>query len=122
MSADDVAEIKKVITTYVESYIHADIEALRSVFASDAVMNGYVGERLVTGSPDIFIENAANAPSLASKGLTPSYKIGDVEIRGNAAAVTINEHGFGDFNFTDYMHLLKRDGAWRIVSKTFSTF
>lgn len=119
---DDVAAIRKVITTYIESYIQADTNALRGVFASDAVMNGFVGDRLIEGTPDPFIENTGNAPSIASRGLNPEYEIGEVEIRGNAAAVTIQEHGFGDFNFTDFMHLLKRDGEWKIISKTFSTF
>ena len=59
---------------------------------------------------------------MASRGLSPDYEIGPVEIRGNAAAVTIQEHGFGAHNFTDFMHLLKRDGEWKIISKTFSTF
>lgn len=122
MSADDVDRVKEVITTYVESYISADVASLRGVFASDAIMNGYVGDRLVAGTPEPFIENVGKAPSLASRGIKPTYEIGDVSLRGNAAAVTIQEHGFGDFNFTDFMHLLKRDGEWKIISKTFSTF
>lgn len=122
MSADDVEAIKEVITTYVESYIHADVAGLRGVFAHDAVMNGYVGNRLVEGTPEPFIENVGNAPPIASTGQMPTYEIGHIDIRGNAAAVTIQEQGFGDLNFTDFMHLLKRDGAWKIISKTFSTF
>ncbi len=122
MSADDFAEIERVIVTYVESYIQADVETLRGVFADDAVMFGYVGDRLVEGTPDVFIENVGKAPAIASTEATPTYDIGHVEIRGNAASATIQEYGFGDLNFTDFMHLLKRDGAWKIVSKTFSTF
>jgi len=122
MSADDVAEIKRVIVTYVESYLHADLEVLRDVFAHDAVMNGYVGDRLIAGSPETFIVNVGKASAIASTEPAPTYEIGAVEIRGNAASVTVQEYGFGVFNFTDFMHLLKRDGAWKIVSKTFSTF
>lgn len=122
MSEDDRAQITQVITQYVEAYLQADVDALRDVFASDAVMNGYVGERLVTGVPEMFIQNVSKAPPIAAQGGSPTYEIGEIEITGNAAAVTLREMGFGALNFTDYMHLLKRDGAWKIVSKTFSTF
>lgn len=122
MSAQDIAEIEQVITTYVESYLQADVEALSDVFAHDAVMFGYVGDRLVEGTPEGFIHNVGKAPAIISTDATPSYEIGAVEICGHAASVTVREYGFGDQNFTDFMHLLKRDGAWKIVSKTFSTF
>ncbi|PLS21004.1 nuclear transport factor 2 family protein [Neptunicoccus cionae] len=122
MSVDDIAEVQRVITQYVEGYIHADAEALKGAFASDAVMNGYLEDRLIEGTPEVFIRNVGTAPSLASKGISPRYEVGEVEIRGKAAAVTIQEYGFGGRNFTDYMHLLKRDGSWKIISKTFSTF
>ncbi|MDB3891600.1 nuclear transport factor 2 family protein [Alphaproteobacteria bacterium] len=119
---DDRAQISQVITQYVEAYLQADVEALRDAFAYDAVMNGHLGDRLVTGSPEVFIQNVGKAPPIATLGGTPSYEIGEIEITGNAAAVTVRETGFGELNFTDYMHLLKRDGRWKIISKTFSTF
>jgi len=122
MSADDKAAITQVITQYVEAYLAADIDALCDVFARDAVMNGYVGDRLVVGSPNVFVDNVGKNPSIASLGGNPTYEMGEIEIRGNAAAVTLQEHGFGEMNFTDFMHLLKRDGTWKIISKTFSTF
>ncbi len=122
MSSDDRAEITAVITQYVGAYLRADVDALRTVFARDAVMNGYVGNRLVTGAPEIFIQNVSKAPSIGSLGQNPRYEIGEIQITGHAAAVTVTQYDFGDFNFTDYMHLMKRDGRWQIISKTFSTF
>lgn len=95
---------------------------MRDVFASDAVMNGYVGERLVEGSPEPFIQRVSSEPALASQGLNPRYDIEYIAVTGNAASVVLKEYAFGAVNFTDYMHLLKRDGSWKIVSKTFSTF
>ena len=122
MSADDRTEITQMITQYLEAYLRADVDALRDVFAPDAVMNGYVGTRLIEGAPEIFIQNVAKKPSILSLGRNPRYEIGDIQITGHAAAVTVMQYNFGDFNFTDYMHLLKRDGRWQIISKTFSTF
>ena len=122
MSADDRTEIRQVITQYADAYLRADVDALRDVFAPDAIMNGHVGERLVEGAPEIFIQNVGRAPSIFSLGQNSQYEIGDIQITGHAAAVTVTQYDFGGFNFTDYMHLLKRDGRWQIISKTFSTF
>lgn len=122
MSADDVAEVRRVLTHYVEGYINADVAALKGVFADDAVMNGYLGDRLIEGSPNVFIENVGKNPSIASQECKPTYDIGEVQIRGNAAAVTLEQKDFGGMNFTDFLHMIKRDGEWKIISKTFSTF
>ena len=122
MSADEIAEIRRVVIQYVEGYLNSDVAALKEVFAKDAVMNGYLGDRLIEGVPAFFIENVGKALPIAGQGGNPTYHIGEVEIRGNAAAVTLQEHDFGGMNFTDFMHLLKRDGEWKIISKTFSTF
>ncbi len=124
MSTNTEAEaaVAAVIHRYIEGYINADEQILREVFASDAVMHGYVGERLVAGSPEPFIQRASSEPALNSLGLALKYDIEQVAVTGNAASVMLKEYKFGDFSFTDYMHLLKRDGIWKIVSKTFSTF
>ena len=128
MSADsqekeeDRAEITRVITQYVEGFLHANGGALRGAFAADAVMKGYMGDRLVEGTPDVFIENVAKSAPIASGSPDARYEIGEIDITGHVAAVAVTEYSFGGSNFTDYMHLLKRDGHWKIVSKTFSTF
>lgn len=115
--------VAAVIHRYIEGYINADALILRDVFAADAVMNGYVGDRLVAGSPEPFIQRVASEPALKSKPeLTLNYDIEQLNVTGNAASVTLREYRFGDFSFTDFMHLLKRDGVWKIVSKTFTTF
>ena len=120
-SKDELAVVA-VIEQYVQSYINADIVALRDVFAPDAGMSGYVGDRLVEGTPEPFIQQVASKPPLASSGLDLNYTIEHISITHSAASVVVREIGFGPYNFTDYMHLLKRDGVWKIISKTFTTF
>ena len=57
--AQDEQDVRSVLNRYVTGYINADEAALRDVFADDAVMNGYLGDRLVAGSPEPFISRAA---------------------------------------------------------------
>lgn len=120
-SKDELAVVA-VIEQYIESYIHADVPALRAVFASDAIMNGYLDGTLLEGTPEPFFQNVASNPSLKSSGFEPEYTIEQVSITHQIASVVLRETGFGPFNFTDYMHLLKRDGVWKIISKTFTTY
>ncbi len=123
----DELDVVAVIERYIEGYVNADIPVLRGAFADDAVMNGYVGDRLVAGTPEPFFRQVASNPPLKSPGAGPApgpdprYDIEHLSITNNAASAVLRETGFGPHDFTDYMHLLKRDGVWKIVSKTFST-
>ena len=119
---DDAAAVRGVIASYIDGYIHADEKTLRDVFAHDAAMNGYVGDRLVAGSPEPFIMRVSSEPPLSALGSDLNYDIEFLKVTGNAASVVLHEYDFGGFNFIDHMHLIKRDGAWKIISKTFSTF
>ena len=118
----DEVEVVVLIEQYIESYIAADEAALRAVFAQDAIMNGYVDGRLVEGTPEPFIRNVAANPSIQSAGLEPEYEIEHISVTDKVASVVVREIGFGPYNFVDHMHLLKRDGVWKIISKTFTTF
>ena len=121
----DESDVVAVIERYIEGYVNADLPVLRGAFADDAVMNGYVDGRLVAGTPEPFFRQVGSNPPLKSSGPGPGpglgYRIEHLSITNNAASAVLRETGFGPYNFTDYMHLLKRDGVWKIVSKTFST-
>lgn len=119
--SEDKLDVVAVIEQYIESYIHADVTTLRTVFADDAIMNGFVEGRLLEGTPEPFFQNIASNSSLKSSGFDPKYNIEHVSVTKNAASVILRQIGFGPFNFTDYIHLLKRDGDWKIISKTFTT-
>ena len=119
---EDERAVRVVIEQYIQSYLSADVTALRDVFAHDAIMNGFVGERLVEGTPEPFLQNVASNPPLNGSDFQPEYNIEHVSLTNNAASVIVREINFGPYNFTDYMHLLKRDGVWKIISKTFTTY
>jgi len=118
----DELAVVNVIEDYVNAFKNADEAGLRAVFSSNAVMNGYVGERFVRGSPEIFISRTVSQPSLVDQGFDMKHQIENPRVTGNAASVIVREFNFGPQNFVDHMHLLKVSGEWKIVSKTFETF
>ena len=121
--ANSEEDVRKVVQQYIDGTYQGDVKALRDCFHPKAVMNGYLGDQLLVGGPEPFFENMENAPSSMAEAAAP-YKaeIVSVDVVGNVASVTIKETGFaGSMDFTDFFHLLKVQGEWKIMSKTFTT-
>jgi len=114
--------VRRVIQQYIDGTYQGDVKSLRDCFHPKAVMNGYLQEQLLIGGPEPFFENMGNAPSMAKAGAPYKGEITFIDVVNNVASVTLKETGFGgDMDFTDYFHLLKEQGKWKIVSKTFTT-
>jgi len=118
------AELKAITDTidlYIKGLHDGDIEILKKAFHPKAMMYG-VSQKAVT---IVEIEglygfvSSNNPPS--KTGEPHQCTITSIQHDGNAAAVEmIEESAFGN-NYTNYFHLLKIDGAWLIVSKTYNT-
>ena len=117
----DEDQVRAVVNDYVSGTYEADIGKLRGTFNDNASMYGYLGEQLIEGTPEPFFEDVGSKPSLRESGAAYKATIESVHVIGNVASVVLRETGFGPFNFTDYFHLVKKDGKWQIVSKTFTT-
>lgn len=122
MGHKDEAAVRDVVQKYIEGTFTGDVKVLRDCFHPNAVMNGYLGDQLIVGDPEPFFENMEQAPSMAEGRAPYQGNVTSVEVVGNVASVTLKETGFGgDMAFTDYFHLLKEQGEWKIISKTFTT-
>jgi len=83
-------------------------------------MNGYLQGQLIQGTPEPFLTSIGSNPSFASMNVPYRGEIVAVDVSGDAAGVILKETGFpGIGGFTDYFHLLRLNGEWKIVSKTF---
>lgn len=122
MAHSDEIAVRNVVQRYIEGTFTSDVKALRDCFHPKAVMNGYLGDQLLIGDPEPFFENMEQAPSMAEGGAPYQGDITSVDVVGNVASVILKETGFGgDMTFTDYFHLLREKGEWKIISKTFTT-
>lgn len=122
MNKSEEQAVRRVIQQYIDGTYQGDVKSLRDCFHPKAVMNGYLQEQLLIGGPEPFFENMGNAPSMAKAGAPYKGEITFIDVVNNVASVTLKETGFGgDMDFTDYFHLLKEQGKWKIVSKTFTT-
>jgi len=111
-----------VMERYVDAVYAADVATLRGLFHPAAVMSGYLGDTLLAGSPEPFLLDVGGRPSMKAMGAPYTAQILDVHASPRSAALRLEETGFfGTTSFVNYFHLLKVDGEWKIVSKTFES-
>lgn len=121
MSNNDRDAVNAIARAYITATHEGDVEGFRKIFHTAIAMNGYLGEQLVIGNADMFLDQMANNPSLKSAEAPYKATVESLEVAGNIASVTLKETGFNGMSFTNYLHLLKEDGGWKIISKTFTT-
>jgi hypothetical protein len=115
-------EVRAVLDCYAEAVYRADVESLKSLFHPAAVMNGYLGDKFLVGSPQPFLADIGGHPSMADSGAPFKTEWTAVHVSGRSATATLEENGFfGDGHFVNYFHLLLDGGEWKIVSKTFES-
>ncbi len=119
-SNDNSAGVQAIADAYIAATYEGDAETLRKIFHESAVMNGYMDGKLLMSGPEPFIEQMGSNPSLKASGAPYKAAIDYIDVSGNIGSVTISETGFGPKSFTNYLHVLKQDGEWKIVSKTFT--
>jgi len=109
------------IETYVECCRQGDVEGLRQLFHEQAAMYGYLNGELMTGTPDIFYQAVATAPSPASSGEPYQAELSSAATTDQTATVILKENNYWGMNFTNSFQLLKSAGKWFIVSKLFQS-
>ena len=118
---NDAADARAVIQEYVDACNAGSVDRLKAIFHEQALMSGYMMGEYLMGPPEPFFQVVDNPPPEAPP-TSGNYtgEITSVEISGPVASITLKESGFMGMNFTDYFHLAKVDGQWRIISKTFN--
>jgi hypothetical protein len=120
--ADAQAAVRAVMERYVDAVYRADVATLRELFHPAAAMCGYLGDQLLTGTPEPFFVDLAGRPSMQAENAPYRWEIQDLHTSGLTASLRLEESGFfGVFRFVNYFHLLKVDGEWKIVSKLFQS-
>jgi hypothetical protein len=91
------------------------VDALPKAFHPDAMMQSVHDGALLRVSQSEWARRLAAAPSPPPAAVR---RIETIDVEGTAAAVKAVAD-FATFQFLDYLLLLKLDGRWQIVGKTF---
>jgi hypothetical protein len=104
-----------------EQYIHAqqtgDSQYIRQAFARDARVIGYFNDALVNWSVEEYASRFSGKPAADEAQRVRSFELISIT-RDTAIGKIVLD--YPAVLFTDYMALLKIDGEWKIVSKTFN--
>jgi putative lumazine-binding protein len=110
------AAVREAIQHYFQGHATGQGEHFRKVFHPDAKLFFNRDGKLTQWTSEEYISRAGGKP--AADEAQRKRKIDSIDIVGDAAFVKITLD-YPSVVFTDYMSMLKIDGRWMIVNKTF---
>jgi protease I len=118
-SAADISAIQETVGHYFQGMYQGDTARLKKAFHPAAQVIGHFQGRFVQNSLEQFLGYVASAPVPAQTGEAYDMWIMSMDLAGETAAAVKVTDLYQGLRFTDYLSLLKVDGAWVIVNKTF---
>jgi hypothetical protein len=110
------AAVRQALDYYIQGHATGQGEHFRKAFHTDAKLFAVRDGKYWQLTSEEYIARAAGKP--ADDEAQRKRSIEAIDITGNAAVAKI-VLDYPQVKFTDYMSLLKIDGQWRIVNKTF---
>jgi hypothetical protein len=102
---------------YIRAHETGKPEYVRQAFSSDAKITGYRDGRLVALSVEQYAGRFSGVPAADEARRKRSVEILDLTVDAAVAKVVLD---YPTIKFVDYMSLLRIDGAWKIVNKSFN--
>lgn len=116
-SIEEYRAVEAAAMKFVKSVAEGDSRYAKELFTDEAVLFGYLDGKLEHGSIEQFYRNVDSVA--AGDGF--KARIDVVALEETLAVVRVLEEGWGGrIDFTDYLLLLKIDGAWRCVAKAYN--
>ncbi|MDN5200223.1 nuclear transport factor 2 family protein [Fulvivirgaceae bacterium BMA10] len=119
MYEESSKEIKEVLNLYFKGIYEGDLNKLKRVFDPNTLLFGDIkGQLYFKNLPD-YLEGVKDRESPSELGEAFRMKIISIEISGNIASAKLHVPMF-EYNYYDYLGLMKKDGRWVIVNKLFA--
>lgn len=116
-SIEEYRAVEAAAMKFVKSVAEGDSRYAKELFTDDAVLFGLLDGKLEHGSIGQFYRNVDSVAA----GNRFEARVDVVAVEETLAVVRVLEGNWGDrIDFTDYLLLLKIDGAWRCVAKAYN--
>lgn len=119
--AGEIEAIEKVVWTYLDGLYEGDTGKLGQAFHEVSHLYSMSDGGVADLPREKWFEFVKGRPSAKSKGLTRTDRIVSIDLSGPETAFVKLECSIHPRYFTDYLTLLKLNGGWKVVSKTFRT-
>ena len=113
-------EITHALSNYLNGFYEGDVEMLRQVFHPAAHLYSATGGPLVNDDMETVYARVAARPSPASKAERRHDRILSIDKSGPESALAKVQIAIAPKLYTDHLSMLKLDGRWQIISKTFT--
>jgi hypothetical protein len=114
-SINEMEAVRKTANQYYEGLQHGNIDLLKKIFHPKAMM---YGPGMIVEIQGLFDYVSANT-SPAKSGEQHRCLITKIDCMGNAASAEVLQENYLGVNYINYFQLLKLEGQWVIVSKSF---
>jgi hypothetical protein len=111
--------VLKVVDAYCRGVYRGDIALLRAVFDHRALLFAEVRGQAYFRPLEEYLTVVAGRTSPEALGQAFLMKPISVEVTHEIAFAKVHCPMF-DYNYVDYLSLVRQDGAWKIVNKTFT--
>jgi hypothetical protein len=120
--SSDVAEIEKVLQVYFDGLYEGDTKKLADAFHPASHLYSAAPDGKAADLPRAdWLKWIESRPSAKSKGSERRDRIVSIDFSGPQTAFAKVECQLPPRYFTDYLTLLKADGRWQVISKSFHT-
>jgi len=119
--AGDIEAVEKVVRTYLDGLYEGDTGKLAQAFHEVSHLYSVSDGGVADVPREKWFEFVKGRASPQSKGLQRTDRIVSVDFSGPETAFVKVECSIHPRYFTDYLTLLKLNGGWRVVSKTYRT-
>lgn len=115
MASDGFEEVRRIAHSYFRGLYKADVALLRSLFHEEATLQA-PGLRL---RRDEWLERVGARPIPCDEGSKADFQILAMDVEQSLAMIKVLCPLF-EFRYIDFLTLLKEDGHWLIVNKTYA--
>lgn len=114
-NSSDFASISAILQHYFDGLHHGDVPKLQALFHADAWLKAPGVRRSLAQ----WLTDVATRTTPAQLNMPFDFKILSIDVVQDQAMAKIHCPLF-DFNYIDFLGLLKEEGQWRIVTKMYT--
>ena len=118
--SETYSEVVAALELFFDGFYEGDVEKLKRIFHPSCHLFSAAGGPLVDDDMETVYEHVKTRLSPKSRNQLRYDRIISIDISAPESVHAKVQIAFGDRFFTDYLSLLKIDGQWWIVSKTFT--
>ena len=112
-------DVKATLVDYFDGIYESSEDKLRNAFHPDAHIYSATDGTLADFPLDAFVDRVTSRKSCSSQGAPRTDKIVSIDFSGPNSALAKVELSIPGTDFVDFLSLMKIDGRWRIVAKTY---